>query len=244
MKHDLRVCEDVNELSRRAADAVVTAVNDAVIRHGRCSIALAGGNTPRPIYRLLASQFKEQIPWSVVHVFFGDERFVPPGDAQRNETMVRQALLDHVPCPPSNVHALPAALTAHQAAERYEAVLRHHFATEWPRFDVVLLGLGSDAHTASLFPGSPALREHQRWVVDVIAPAEPPVRVTLTLPVFNHAALTYFAVTGSDKASALRLALDGTDPESYPAAGIRPAGPVVWWVDRDAARATESARRL
>ena len=97
------------------------AIEDAVSQRGRCSIALAGGNTPRPIYRLLASRFKEQIPWTDVHVFWGDERFVPAGDPQRNETMVREALLDQVPCPPSNVHAVPAASTAGEAAAQYEA---------------------------------------------------------------------------------------------------------------------------
>jgi len=244
MKHDLRVCEDVNDVSRRAADAIVTAIDDAIVQHGRCSIALAGGNTPRPVYRLLATQFKEQIPWGVVHVFFGDERFVPPGDPHRNETMVRQALLDHVPCPPSNVHPVPAAGTAAEAASEYEAALQRHFATEWPRFDLVLLGLGDDAHTASLFPHSPALAEQKRWAIEATAPAEPRVRVTLTLPVFNHAALVHFVVTGASKAPALRLALEGSDPESSPASGVRPARPAVWWVDRDAARALENVRRL
>ena len=243
MTNDLRVCDDVDDLSRRAAQAVAAAIDDAVSRHGRCSIALAGGTTPRPIYRLLASQFKEQIPWTDVHVFWGDERFVPAGDPRRNETMVREALLDHVPCPTSNVHAVPAASTASDAAAQYEAVLRQYFANAWPRFDLVLLGLGEDAHTASLFPRSAALRENTRWVVEVTVPAEPPVRVTLTLPVFNHAALTYFVVTGSNKAPALRLVLDGADPERYPAAGIRPAGGAIWWVDRDAIQALESTRR-
>ena len=142
MTHDLRVCDDVNDLSRRAAEAVAAAIEDAVSQRGRCSIALAGGNTPRPIYRLLASRFKDEISWTDVHVFWGDERFVPAGDPQRNETMVREALLDHVPCPPSNIHAVPAASTAGEAATRYEAVLRKHFANAWPRFDLVLLGLG------------------------------------------------------------------------------------------------------
>lgn len=243
MAHDLRVCEDVGDLTRRAAEAIAQEIAGAVRGHGRCSIALAGGSTPRPIYRLLASRFKDQVPWKGVHIFWGDERFVPAGHPERNETMVREALLDHVPCPSSNIHAVPAASTPAEAAERYEAVLRTHFQAPWPRFDLVLLGLGADAHTASLFPGSPALREHTRWVVAAAVPADPPVRVTLTLPVFNHAALAYFVVAGSNKASALRSALDGTDPERFPAAGVRPDGPAVWWVDRDAAQAVESARR-
>lgn len=242
MKHDLRVCTDVNDLSRRTADAVATAISNAISQRGRCSIAVSGGSTPRPMYRLLAAEFTNRIPWTGVHVFWGDERFVPAGDPQRNETMVRKALLDHVPCPSSNIHAVPAAATADEAAAQYDAVLRKHFGAE-PRFDLVLLGLGTDGHTASLFPHSAALREHERWVVAVTGPAEPPLRVTLTLPAFNHAALTFFMVAGTDKASALQHVFDGADPESYPAAGIRPPGGAVWWVDKAAAQAVQSHTR-
>lgn len=244
MDYDLRICEDIDDLSRRAAEAVASAINDAIRTNGRCSIALAGGNTPRPTYELLASRFNERIPWTRVHVFWGDERFVPAGDPRRNDTMARKALLDRVPCPPPNIHGVPAeATTAVEAAAQYEAALRNHFSTEWPVFDLVILGLGEDGHTASLFPGSPAVEERTRWAVAVEVPADPPVRISLTLPVFNHASLTYFLVTGPNKAPALGLVLDRKNGERWPAARIHPSGRVVWWVDREAARALESARQ-
>jgi 6-phosphogluconolactonase len=238
MKPDLRVFVDANELSLRAAEAAVRLINDSVRLHGRFSVALAGGSTPRSLYHLLASQFRDQIPWTKVHVFWGDERYVPPGDPQSNYRMAREALLDHVPCPAGNVHPMPTHLSDPDVAARdYENTLRGYFSKEWPHFDLVLLGLGEEGHTASLFPRSAALEEKQRWVIAVEAPAEPPLRLTLTLPVFTHAANVHFLVGGSNKARALHQVLTGSpDPKNYPAAGVRPVqGTVIWWVDRQAA---------
>lgn len=242
MKHDLHICDDIEDLARRAAEAVAVTIGDAIRRNDRCSIALAGGNTPRPLYRRLASGFGDTIQWARVHVFWGDERFLPARDPRRNESMVRDALLDHVPCPSANVHPMPGhASSADEAAGEYEADLRLHFATE-PQFDLVLLGLGTDGHTASLFPGSSALDERTRWVVAATVPADPPVRITLTLPVLNRAAATFFLVSGSSKAHVLHRVLNGGDAQLFPAARIRPAGSVAWWVDREAAHAIEQAR--
>ena len=238
MKPDLRVFVDTNELSLRAAEAAVRLINDSVRAHGRFSVALAGGNTPRSLYRLLASQFRGQIPWTKVHVFWGDERYVPSGDPQSNYRMARETLLDHVPCPAGNVHPMPTHLSDPDVAARdYEKTLRDYFCEEWPHFDLVLLGLGEEGHTASLFPRSPALEEKQRWVLAVKAPAEPPLRLTLTLSVLTHAANVHFLVAGLNKAQALHQVLTGSpDPETYPAAGVRLAqGTVIWWVDRQAA---------
>lgn len=244
MTHDLRICDDIGDLGRRAAEAAAAIVTEAVRDKGRCSIALAGGNTPRPMYRALADTFGERIQWTQVHVFWGDERFLPAGDERRNESIVREAILDRVSCPPANVHAVSGlAASADEAAGEYERVLRQHFPTEWPRFDLVLLGLGADGHTASLFPRSSALGERQRWALAATVPADPPLRITLTLPVFNRAAVTFFLVSGSAKAHALHQVLSGADPAIYPAAGIHPAGSVVWWVDRDLAQALAKARR-
>jgi 6-phosphogluconolactonase len=237
VKPDLRVFPDVGELSLKAAEAAVRTIDDAVRVSGKCSFVLSGGSTPRTLYRLLASRFRDQIPWAHVHLFWGDERYVPPGDARSNYRMARETLLDHVPCPAANVHAMPTHFATPDAAARdYEATLRSYFASDWPRFDLVLLGLGPEGHTASLFPGSPALEERSRWVLAVTAPAEPPSRLTLTLPALTGAASTYFLVTGSDKTQALRQVLTGTaDPNTYPAAGIRPAqGTLIWWTDRQA----------
>jgi 6-phosphogluconolactonase len=238
VKPDVRVFPEINELSLRAAEATVGTINDAVLRHGKCSVALSGGSTPQTLYRLLASQFCDQIPWAQVHVFWADERYVPISDRDSNYRMARENLLDHVPCPPANVHPMPTQFTDPNAAARdYEATLRSYFGTDWPHFDLILLGLGEEGHTASLFPKSPALVEAAHSVVAVEAPADPTSRLTLTLPVINRAANVYFLVAGSTKAHALHEILSGiATPDTYPGAGVRPsAGTLVWWVDREAA---------
>jgi 6-phosphogluconolactonase len=235
---DLRVCADLADLSRRAGDAAVCTINDAVRRSGRCSMALSGGSAPRTLYRLLASQFRDQIPWAHLHVFWGDERYVRSEDPRSNYRMAKEMLLDHVPCPPANVHPMPTHFPKAEAAAReYERTLRNHFVGEWPRFDLVLLGIGGDGHTAALFPGSPALAERTRWVVAAQAPVEPPSRLTLTLPVLSRAAAVHVLVAGASKSEALRHALEGAgDWIKYPAAGVRcGTGSVIWWADPDAA---------
>jgi 6-phosphogluconolactonase len=226
------------DLSRRVAVAAVGTINDAVRTRGKCSIVLSGGSTPRTLYSLLASEFREQIPWTHVHLFWGDERYVPPEDPRGNFRMAKETLLDHVPCPAENIHRMPTHFPAADTAARdYERTLRSEFVKEWPDFDLVLLGLGDDGHTASLFPGSVALAERTRWVVAAHAPAEPRLRLTLTLPALTRAATVYFLAAGSDKAHALRHVLQGAgDWIRYPAAGVRlGTGNVIWWVDREAA---------
>jgi 6-phosphogluconolactonase len=238
MKPDVRVFADVDELSLRAAEAAVRTINESVQSNGSFSVALSGGNTPRTLYRLLSSRFRDQIPWKNVHVFWGDERYVPLADPQSNYRMARETLLDAVPCPAGNVHPMPTELPDPDVAAReYEKTLRSYFSKDWPRFDLILLGLGEEGHTASLFAGSPALNETQRWVVAVKAPAEPPLRLTLTLPALTEAANIYFLVTGSNKAQALHHVLtESPAPKIYPASGARLAqGTVIWWVDRGAA---------
>lgn len=238
MKLDVRVFRDVNELSRRLAEATVRIINETLQTNGSVSLALSGGNTPRTLYRVISSQFRDQIPWKHVHVFWGDERCVPLDDPHSNYRMTRETLLDAVPCPPENVHPMRTQLGAPDvAAWDYEKTLRNHFPKDWPRFDLVFLGLGTEGHTASLFPESPALTETKRWVVAVDATAEPHLRLTLTLPALTHAANVYFLVTGSNKAQVLQHILLGSpDPKHYPASGVRLAqGTVIWWLDREAA---------
>jgi 6-phosphogluconolactonase len=238
MKPEVRVFADVNELSLRAAEAMVRTINESVQTNGSFSLALSGGNTPRTLYRLLSSQFRDQIPWAKVHVFWGDERYVPLDDPHSNYRMARETLLDAVPCPTVNVHPMPTELPDPDLAARdYEKTLRSYFSKDWPRFDLVLLGLGDEGHTVSLFPGSSALEETKRWVVAVKTQAKPPLRLTLTLPVLSHAANVYFLVTGSNKAQVLHHVLKGSpDPKNYPASGLRlTQGTVIWWVDREAA---------
>lgn len=237
-RNNVRVFADLNELSLHAAEAVVRAMNAAIGANGRASIALSGGSTPRTLHRLLATQFLEQIPWGKVHIFWGDERFVPYDDPRSNFRMARETLLDSIPCPSENVHPMPTGIPdPDSAALDYDRTLKNYFSEDWPPFDLVLLGLGKEGHTASLFPNSSALKEASRWVVAVNVPAEPRQRLTLTMPAIIHAANIHVLVAGSDKADALHKVLDGRpDLNNYPASGLRQASDrVVWWVDREAA---------
>jgi 6-phosphogluconolactonase len=232
------MCANHADLSRRAADAAVATINCAVRSVGTCSIVLSGGDTARALYRLLASEREAQIPWANVQVFWGDERYVPPDDPRSNYRMTKETLLDHVPCPPANIHPMPTHCpSAEVAAREYERTLRNHFAGQWPNFDLLLLGIGEDGHTAALFPGSLALAERTRWVVAARAPVEPHVRLTLTLPALTRAAAVYVLVAGATKADAVRHVFEGAgDWIKYPAAGLRVAAEsVIWWADREAA---------
>ena len=234
---DVRVCADARDLSERAAAATVEMIGKTVRQHGRCSLVLSGGNTPKTLYRLLASTYRDQVPWSQVHVFWGDERFVPHDDPASNYRMARESLLDHVPLSALHIHPMPTQPPSPDAAARdYERTLRTEMGSHRPLFDLVLLGLGEDGHTASLFPRSPALNETTRWVVAVTAPVEPFTRLTLTLPAIASAARIFVLVSGARKANALEHVLSpAADPDSYPAASLRLAGPAVtWWIDRNA----------
>lgn len=236
---ELRVFASQSALNYALAEAVASTINSAVRARKKCSIALAGGTTPKRLYKLLGTEFERHVRWRQVHVFWGDERLVPPGSAQRNDRMAREMLLSHVPCPERHIHpmATRAKQSPGEAARDYEATMRQFFTDGRPRFDLVLLGLGADGHTASLFPGSPALAEREQWVCAVQVPASPSQRLTLTLPVFSQAANVFFLATGAAKARALREALrPNADPAQCPAAAIRPIdGRVTWWADAPAA---------
>jgi 6-phosphogluconolactonase len=206
------------------------------------TLALSGGSTPLALYRLLAGPAGERLPWPAVHVFWGDERAVPPGHPDSNYRAARETLLDHVPLPPANVHRVPTeGGDPARAAAAYAAELRRFFGLArggWPRFELVLLGLGADGHTASLFPGSAVLGERRRLVAAPWVEGLGAFRVTLTPPVFNHARAVAFLVSGAAKAASLvrALAAEGSAEET-PARLIRPrAGELLWLVDRAAAR--------
>jgi 6-phosphogluconolactonase len=238
---DLRIFPDGDALSQGVARAIVDRIHESLATADHYSLCLAGGQTPRTLYRVLATEDRDRIPWARLHLFWGDERFVPEDDPRSNYRLVREALLDHVPIPPQNVHPVPTDLPdPEQAARVYEQTLRQWFHASWPRFDLILLGMGSDGHTASLFPGAPFLAEQIRWVAPARAPVEPRLRVTLTLPVLNHASRVFFLIAGAEKADVLRRVLtDPSGPALYPAAAVRPEeGGVVWWVDESAAAAT------
>jgi 6-phosphogluconolactonase len=232
------VAADGEALSRQAAPYIAQILAAAAAARGTASIALSGGSTPRRTHELLAAPpLRDTIPWDQVHVFWGDERCVPPDHADSNYQMAYETLLSRVPIPARNVHRVPTEAGAPVAvAAHYERELRGHFGLEVedvPVFDLLLLGMGPDGHTASLFPDGPAVEETRRLVVPSEIEYMPHPRVTFTLPVLNAARAVAFLVTGRDKASALAKALAG-DP-SVPAGRVHPDGELRWYVDRAAA---------
>ncbi|BCS55043.1 6-phosphogluconolactonase [Geobacter sp. SVR] len=241
----IRVCADLESLSAVAAGLVAEEARRAVREKGRFTVALAGGGTPRRTYELLAQPpFRDAFPWNQTHIFWGDERCVAAIDPRNNARMAREALLDHVPIPPDHVHAMVCDQSPADSARKYEALLREFFEGGPPRFDLILLGLGEDGHTASLFPGSPVLGERQRWVAEVPAAEQGLHRLTLTAQVINQADLVIFLVSGSSKARALREVLEETpQPDRIPARLIRPSGRLLWLVDREAAKGLQALQR-
>lgn len=237
---DIVICRDAADLSRRAAEEFIRLASEAVQTAGRFAVALSGGSTPRGLYELLASDsYKERIAWSSVHFFWGDERCVPPEHPESNYRMARAALLARISIPAENIHRMAGENDPAAAAREYENELKKFFrlaAGALPRFDLILLGLGEDGHTASLFPGSAALAEGRRMVVAHYVEKLKAHRLTLTLPVLNNGAEVVFLVSGSNKAEMIKqiLAGDGTSP--LPAARVRPFNRhLAWMVTRDAA---------
>ena len=234
---EVHVYPDAEAMSRGAAEWLV----DTIVRAasaGWFSLALSGGNTPRRLYEILAGDLGKRVPWQKVMFFWSDERYVPQGDEHSNYRMAQECLLKHLDVPVGNVHPLPThRKNPEDAAAEYEAFLKSQTKRKWPRFDVVLLGMGSDGHTASLFPGSPALDEAKRWVVATEAPVEPRRRLTLTLPVINTATHVCLLAAGEEKAKALSSALVARpDKAACPTSAVRPTGGrFICWVDEAAA---------
>ncbi|MGH7320110.1 MAG: 6-phosphogluconolactonase [Candidatus Rokuibacteriota bacterium] len=245
------VVDSPEAVARAAAERAVACARAAVVARGRFSVALSGGSTPRALFRLLAeAPLRSEIDWARIDVFWGDERCVPPTHPDSNYRMAKEALLDQVPIPPERIHRIAADTEDHAAAATaYEAELARILGRTPggtpPVFDFLLLGMGADGHTASLFPGTPALAEHRRWVVANRVEKLGADRITLTWPILNRAAYVLFLVAGADKAAVLREVLEGPrDVARLPAQGIRPeAGRLVWLLDRAAATqlATTSA---
>lgn len=239
MKMETRVFPDIDALSRGALEELLRVMQDAIKQRGRFTIALCGGRTPAKLYTLWAhaENYGLETPWDRVHLFWGDERYVPQDDPLSNYRMTRKTLIEQVAIPAANVHAVPTNLpTPERAAEAYEAELRGFFGGDAPAFDLQLLGLGVEGHTASLFPGSPALDEKQRWVLAVEAPAKPPRRITLTPVVLNQGRNSFFLVAGADKREILAALRSEPDskPSQYPAGRIRSAGRTLWLLDQAA----------
>jgi len=231
----VQVYETPEELAEAAAGEFAAKAEEAIEERGRFAVVFAGGSTPETMYGILARDYDDRIDWSKVYVFFGDERTVPPDHDDSNHKMASEVLLDHVPV--GNVHRMRGELPPEEAARAYEEELRAFFGTdEIPRFDLILLGIGADGHTASLFPWTTALEVHDRWVVANPVPRLNTTRITLTVPVINAARAVIFLVAGEDKAEALKETLEGdADPRAYPAKLVQPPGGPQWLLDRSAA---------
>ncbi|MBV9325227.1 MAG: 6-phosphogluconolactonase [Chloroflexi bacterium] len=234
----IRVLPDSAALADAAARQIVERAQAAIDAQGAFSIALSGGSTPRDLHQRLASApLAQQVDWARVHVFFGDERCVPPDDAQSNYRMADETLLSRVPIPATQIHRMRGELPPNEAAAEYESQLKAFFNSDPPRLDVILLGMGDNGHTASLFPGLSAVHEQRRWVVAENVPEVGMWRITLTPVVLNLGREVMFLVAGEAKASMLRQVLEGPYvPEEKPAQIVRPTpGEVIWLVDVAAA---------
>jgi 6-phosphogluconolactonase len=231
-------------LALRAAQYFVEMASEAVEDHGRARIAISGGSTPKAAFELLADPhqpWRFRMPWQALDLYWVDERSVPPEDAESNYRMTREALLDHVPLRPCQIHRIEGELQPEAAAARYESELRNSFrleGAESPRFDLVALGLGEDGHTASLFPHTEAIHEFSRLATANQVPQLGDWRITLTWPIINHARSVFFLVAGTEKAAILREVLTGPrDPERLPSQLIWPASGILTFILDKAAAA-------
>jgi 6-phosphogluconolactonase len=235
---EIRILNSLADLSQAAAADFVALAVEAVQNKGRFCVALCGGSTPRGLYTLLANQPQRSIPWDKIYFFWGDERHVPPDHPDSNYRMAFEALLSKIPIPPANIFRVQAEeKDADTAAREYEQTLTEIFqlqSGEFPSFDFMLLGMGPDGHTASLFPETRALHETTRLVVANWVDKLNVYRITMTLPVLNNSAYVLFVVSGRDKAKILRDVLE-SQTEQMPASLVHPPkGRLVWMVDREA----------
>jgi 6-phosphogluconolactonase len=242
-RRDVECFPDRGAMMRAVAERIVERARDAIASRGRFLLTLSGGSTPEPLYELLATPaFAQRIEWPRVDVFWSDERCVPRDHRDSNYAMARKSLLDHVPLLADHVHRMRGEAEPAQAAAAYERMLRTFFGDEAGpparSFDLVLLGMGADGHTASLFPGSAAAREAQRWVVATPGPLPESWRITLTPVVLNAASEVMFLVAGADKAARLREVLEDPQANALPARSIAPTSGALHWLV-DAAAATQ-----
>lgn len=235
---ELHKFKDAEALSEAVAKWIVDIIADTLQQHPRFTIALSGGSTPERLHKLLASSpNKEQIDWKKLHIFWGDERAVPFSDSRNNAKMAYDTLLDHVSVPAEQIHVMRTDIPPEQSAVEYEKILHRYFGETGPSFDLVLLGMGDDGHTLSLFPGTAVIHEENAWVTSFFLKAQDMYRITLTRPIVNRAARVAFLTTGAKKAHALKEVLKGKyNPDVYPSQTIMPqAGELHWFVDEAAA---------
>jgi 6-phosphogluconolactonase len=235
----LIITKNPTDLAKTAADFIAKRIKDVLKKQDRFTIALSGGSTPKALHELLAkSPYREQIPWAQLHVFWGDERYVPIDDEQSNAGMAYDTLLGHVYTPEDQIHVWRTELEPEAAAADYDRILHEYFGEgSATTFDLVLLGMGDDGHTLSLFPGTEVVHEKTAWTKAYFLTQQNMYRLTLTAPIVNRAACVLFLVAGPKKAEPLKEVLEGDyNPHKYPSQEIKPAGgDLVWMVDEKAA---------
>lgn len=236
---NLNVATDADQLSKRVADWVIDLIHQTLKKQDRFVIALSGGNTPKKLYSLLATEnYKDKIDWKKIHFFWGDERYVPFTDDRNNAKMAFDTLLDHIPIDKNNVHIMRTDISPEESSTAYEKLLHEYFHRKKHSFDLVLLGLGDNAHTLSLFPGYDIVHEKEKWVSSFYLEEQKTYRVTLTAPVVNKSSCIAFLVSGSDKAASLYNVVYGEhDPNLYPAQLIQPFNDELYWFTDEAAAA-------
>ncbi len=234
----LHISPTKTDLVTGFANWLVANIKQTLSQQSRCTIALSGGSTPTDLFKLLASDaYKTQIDWGKLHIFWGDERDVPFTDDRNNAKQAFDVLLSHVPIPASQIHVMDTSIDAATSAKNYEHLLHQYFDNEPHSFDIVMLGMGDDGHTLSLFPGTEVVNEEVKWATAFYLTAQQMNRITITAPITNKAAAVCFLVAGKSKAPALKEVLQGNyQPNIYPSQRIKPLnGNLHWFVDKEAA---------
>lgn len=236
----IRIFEDIDQLNHSAARMFFEIAERSIASRGRFTVSLAGGSTPRELYKLISSEdYRERIDWTKVFFFFGDERFVPYDHAYSNYRMAKENLFDRIELPASNVFPWnTGAVNEAIAAAEYEATITRFFDTDLPSFDLILLGIGADGHTASLFPHTAALKETERITAANYVRKLETTRLTMTYPLINNARHIAFLIAGDEKAEAVRSIAEGSpDPDEFPARGVSPSnGKLIWFLDSASAQ--------
>lgn len=228
---NLKIAENIDVLNEMVGEMIVSSIKNTLKKQDRFTLVLSGGSTPKKLYQLLASgKFRNKIEWDKLHIFWGDERYVPFENENNNAKMAFEALLNHVPVSKEQIHIIRTDSKPDDSAAAYEKLLKSYFPDPNKTFDMVLLGLGNDAHTLSLFPSSPLIHEKKNWVKALHLKEQKMYRITLTAPVVNAAGVVLFLVSGADKSSALyHVMTEEYNPDLYPAQIIQPYNDNLYW---------------
>jgi 6-phosphogluconolactonase len=233
----IKIFPTLDALSATAASAISELARNAISERGQFTIALSGGNTPRVLYEILAKDYNAAMDWSHVHFFFGDERFVPQDDPASNYRMVKESLIEHLPIPQENIHPINTTFASpEEAAADYSSIILSFFSQEVPSFDLILLGLGNDGHTASLFPGMSEQEMKEGIAIATRSPVAPLDRISISLSILQNARNVFFLVAGEEKKQILKSVLTdvGNPASKYPAARVSPRGQLMWFTDEAA----------